>query len=63
MTLQYVAKSISNFKPAKFIHVRTGAHSSVEAFAANSILADYFVKAPFKSELRWILNRVWRSMR
>ena len=27
MTLQYVAKSISNFKPAKFIHVRTGAHN------------------------------------
>ena len=29
MTLQYVAKSISKFKPAKFIHVRTGAHISL----------------------------------
>lgn len=28
MNLQFVAKSISNFKPAKFMHVRTGAHSS-----------------------------------
>ena len=25
MTLQWVAKSISNFKPANFMHVRTGA--------------------------------------
>ena len=29
MTLQWVAKSISNFKPANFMHVRTGAHSLV----------------------------------
>ena len=27
MTLQWVAKSISNFKPANFMHVRTGAHN------------------------------------
>ena len=26
MTLQFVPKSISNFKPAKFMHVRAGGH-------------------------------------
>ncbi len=32
MTLQWVAKSISNFKPANFMHVRTGAHKYMRIF-------------------------------
>jgi len=31
MPLQYVAKVISNFKPAKFMHVRAGGHNDAQA--------------------------------
>ena len=27
MKIQFIAKSISNFKPANFMHVRSGAHT------------------------------------
>ena len=28
MKIQFIAKSISNFKPANFMHVRSGAHKA-----------------------------------
>ena len=42
MNLQFVSKSISNFTPAKFLHVRAGAHSrrTVSVFLEFCLMLD-----------------------
>ena len=48
MKIQFIAKSISNFKPANFMHVRSGAHN----FYLDLVFYNYLLKCFVLFELK-----------